>query len=105
MAGPRVSPDAHDRLGLLARVYDGFALAEEDLRARGAGELWGTRQTGLPSLRVADLVRDADLVQHAHREATALLDADPSLLAPEHRALREKLVRSYGEELSWRATG
>jgi ATP-dependent DNA helicase RecG len=105
MAGPRVSPEAHERLALLARVHDGFALAEEDLKVRGAGELWGTRQTGLPSLRVADLVRDADLVQHAHREAAALLDADPQLLADEHRALRERLLRSFGEELSWRATG
>jgi ATP-dependent DNA helicase RecG len=105
LAGPRVSPEAAERLALLARVHDGFRLAEEDLVARGAGELWGTRQTGLPALRVADLVTDADLVLHARREAEALLEADPALLAPEHRALRERLVRAYGEELSWRATG
>ncbi|MEO6462415.1 MAG: ATP-dependent DNA helicase RecG, partial [Candidatus Eisenbacteria bacterium] len=88
-----------------AATDDGFRLAEEDLKARGAGELWGTRQTGLPVLRVADLARDVDLVAAAQAMARKRIAADPQLLAPESAALRERLLRDFAEELSWRATG
>ncbi len=105
MAGPRTSPEARARLALLARTNDGFALAEEDLKARGPGELWGARQTGMPSFRVADFARDADLVVPASRAAAAIVDADPQLLAPAHQRLRARLMAHFAEELSWRATG
>jgi ATP-dependent DNA helicase RecG len=63
----------------------------------------GARQTGLPSLRVADLARDIDLVERAREAARTLLTEDPALAA--HARLRMRLERSYAEELSWRATG
>jgi ATP-dependent DNA helicase RecG len=105
VAGPRASAEARERLALLVRTDDGFRLAEEDLKARGPGELWGSRQTGLPALRVADLVRDLDLVEAAQAMARELIAEDPQLERPESAALRERLLRSFGEELSWRATG
>jgi ATP-dependent DNA helicase RecG len=105
MAGPRATPEATGRLALLVRTDDGFRLAEEDLQARGIGELWGTRQTGLPELRVADLGRDVDLVEAARALASELVAGDPQLLAPSVAALRERLLAGYAEELSWRATG
>jgi ATP-dependent DNA helicase RecG len=105
LAGPRSAPEARARLDLLASTDDGFKLAEEDLKVRGSGELWGARQTGLPALKVADLARDLDLVKRAHQEAEAAVEADPELLAPRHARLRARLVRLFGEELSWRATG
>jgi ATP-dependent DNA helicase RecG len=105
VAGPRASAEARERLALLVRTDDGFRLAEEDLKARGPGELWGSRQTGLPALRVADLVRDLDLVEAAQAMARELIADDPQLERPESAVLRERLLRSYGEELSWRATG
>jgi ATP-dependent DNA helicase RecG len=105
MAGPRAAPEAAARLALLAATDDGFRLAEEDLKARGAGELWGTRQTGLPALRVADLAQDVDLVEAARALAQAWIAADPTLEAPASASLRERLLRDFGEELSWRATG
>ena len=105
MAGPRAAPEATARLALLAATDDGFRLAEEDLKARGAGELWGTRQTGLPALRVADLAQDIDLVEAARGLAQAWIAADPSLETPASAPLRERLLRDFGEELSWRATG
>ncbi len=103
--GPRVTLEAQERLSILVRTDDGFALAEEDLKARGPGELWGARQTGLPSLRVADLARDSDLVETAQRIARELVETDPQLEEAAHRALRERLLRDFGEELTWRATG
>jgi len=105
LEGPRSAPEARARLELLASTDDGFRLAEEDLKTRGSGELWGARQTGLPALRVADLARDLDLVGRSRAEAEARVAADPSLLSPSHARLRARLERLFGEELSWRATG
>jgi len=105
LAGPRASPEARARLALLARSDDGFRLAEEDLKARGSGELWGARQTGLPEFRLADLARDLDLVEVARDAAQAMIEDDPHLLAREHAMMRERLLRRYAEELSWKATG
>ena len=105
MAGPRASAEARERLALLAQTSDGFALAEDDLKTRGPGELWGTRQTGLPGFRIADFARDEDLIAPARAAADAVVAADPELMRPEHRALKAALVSTYAEELSWRATG
>ncbi len=84
------SAEAKERLEVLERVADGFAVAEEDLRFRGPGDYFGTRQSGLPDLRMARL-SDQDLLSLARQEAAALLRADPSLARPEHRALAELL--------------
>jgi ATP-dependent DNA helicase RecG len=105
LAGPRASPEARERLALLVRSDDGFRLAEEDLKVRGPGELWGSRQTGLPALRVADLARDLDLVETAQALARRMIEEDPQLARLESAALRDRLLREFAEELSWRATG
>ncbi|MCP9454553.1 MAG: ATP-dependent DNA helicase RecG [Nitrospira sp.] len=90
---------ARERLETLVRSNDGFMIAEEDLRLRGPGELLGVRQWGVPEFRVADVVRDGDLLSEARREAEALLHADPDLTDPTHRELREAMVRVWGEKL------
>lgn len=77
-------PTAAHRLEVVAATSDGFRLAEADLRIRGPGEVLGTRQSGLPPLRFADLLRDIDLLTIARREASALLARDPDLSRPEH---------------------
>ncbi|PKN79803.1 MAG: DNA helicase RecG, partial [Chloroflexi bacterium HGW-Chloroflexi-9] len=81
------SAEAEERLSVLERTTDGFALAEADLQLRGPGDLFGTAQSGLATLRVASLL-DTRLIDTARREAESLLDADPDLALPEHRALR-----------------
>ena len=75
--------DARERLQLMERISDGFALAEEDLRLRGAGDYMGTRQSGLPDLRAAR-PSDQDILRLARREARRILDADPELEREEH---------------------
>ena len=72
----------------MVETNDGFRIAEVDLQLRGPGEFFGTRQSGLPEFRVADLLRDAALLEEARREAQAIIAADPELRAPEHRGLR-----------------
>ena len=93
------SSAARERLDALVRSTDGFVIAEEDLRIRGPGEFFGFRQWGMPEFRVANLVRDADMLQQARQEAVALLKHDPQLKAPAHRALRETMLRRWEAKL------
>ncbi|MGE3960197.1 MAG: ATP-dependent DNA helicase RecG [Dehalococcoidia bacterium] len=81
------TPDAEERLSIMERTRDGFELAEADLQLRGPGDLFGTAQSGVPTMRVASLL-DATLIDAARHEAEQLLDADPDLKSEEHRALR-----------------
>ena len=68
------SDDARERLKAMSSTTDGFAIAERDLELRGPGDFFGTRQSGLPTLRTGDLVRDRDIMESAHREARALVE-------------------------------
>lgn len=79
-----------ERLSMLERTNDGFKLAEEDLRLRGSGDFFGTRQSGLPDLKVASLA-DTGLLVEARSQAEWLWQQDPYLRALEHRALRERV--------------
>ena len=77
----------------MTKTNDGFKISEEDLRLRGPGDFFGSRQHGLPEMHVADLGADVNVLQKAQQEATLLLANDPSLAAPEHAALRESVDR------------
>ena len=79
---------AKRRLSILRETEDGFRIAEEDLRLRGAGEVLGTRQSGLPTLRLADLAVHEELVAVAHDDARLVLERDPHLESERGRALR-----------------
>ena len=87
------SEEARERLSAMENIDDGFKLAEVDLQLRGPGDYFGTRQSGLPDLRMARL-SDVDLLSLARREAQAILDQDPDLTAPEHQPLKQALARS-----------
>ena len=92
IANPK-SDDGQRRMEIMTRTNNGFLIAEEDLRIRGPGEIYGTRQSGMPSFRVADLVKDMRLLEVARQEAFHLLESDPDLSRPEHAALREAVER------------
>ena len=85
------SAEARERLEVMERLSDGFAVAEEDLRFRGPGDYFGTRQSGLPDLRMARL-SDQDLLALARQEASILLKEDPDLARPQHEALARSLA-------------
>ena len=97
--------DAKQRIEAMVATTDGFALAEVDLQLRGPGDFFGTRQHGLPSLKVANLTEELDLLHEARDDALALLDADPLLHEPNHHTLREELLRRYGETLQLALVG
>jgi ATP-dependent DNA helicase RecG len=87
------------RLDAIAKETDGFRLAEIDLQLRGAGEVLGTRQHGLPEFRVARLPDDAELLERARDRADELLDRDPRLESPEQALLRDAVTKRFGPEL------
>jgi ATP-dependent DNA helicase RecG len=85
--GGKLSDEARERLEAIAASDDGFRLAEVDLAIRGPGEFFGTRQSGMPELRIAHVLRDADLLAAAREDAFALVDDDPDLELPDHAGL------------------
>ncbi len=93
------SPGARERLSSLERLQDGLALAEEDMRLRGIGDFLGTRQSGLPQLRLARL-SDIPLLEMARREARRIFDEDPVLEAAEHRLLGRELAAAWGSGMT-----
>lgn len=94
MTGDNLSSDARTRIATMVETNDGFRIAEADLRLRGPGDLLGTQQSGIPQLRIADLVEDAELLQQARQVAQRVLDEDPLLDEVRHvpiaRAIQER---------------
>jgi len=91
MTGPRVSEQAEERLNAMVRTQDGFELAELDLSMRGPGEFFGTRQAGLPDFRVANLLRDKQVLELAKQEAARFANAP----APEGSETERERVRAH----------
>lgn len=90
---------ARERLEALVRSNDGFVIADEDLRIRGPGEFFGLRQWGMPEFRVANIVRDGELLQQARLEAFSILKQDPLLQMPVHQGLKEAMLRKWEKKL------
>ena len=91
---------ARERLRALCHSQNGFELAEKDLQLRGPGDFFGTRQHGLPPLRVANLYEDTDLLQQSREQLTALTRLDPQLEKPQHQIIRKTLQTRYGDVFS-----
>ena len=94
-----VSPEAAERLSVFVGTDDGFEIARADLRLRGMGDLFGERQSGIATFRIADPLRDERLSDVAHEAATAVLEKDPELEQPEHAPMRRVLGERYERSL------
>ena len=101
MSSSDLGQDARRRLETMCRTNDGFEIAEVDMELRGPGDVMGTQQSGVPDLKVADLVRDRPLLSSARYFAQELLEADPMLGRPEHLALRESLETALKARSNW----
>jgi ATP-dependent DNA helicase RecG len=88
---PPLSEGARARLQIMRETEDGFRIAEEDLRLRGAGEMLGTRQSGMPEFRLADMAAHGDLIEVARDDARLALERDPQLESPRGEAIRTLL--------------
>jgi ATP-dependent DNA helicase RecG len=99
------TPDSVERMRVMTQTTDGFEIAEADLKLRGPGEFFGTRQSGLPELKVADLSQELEMLKVARDDAMAILERDPELREPGHRAIRDELLRRFGDRLGLGAIG
>jgi len=97
--GQPTTDDGKARLDAIAATGDGFIIAEKDFEIRGMGEIFGPRQSGSTSLRIADLRSDMALLNMARRDARKWIEDDPTLSRPVHALLRRRLMEQYGEGL------
>ena len=91
---------AEKRNNIMVSTTDGFVIAEEDLKLRGPGEIFGTRQHGIPELNIADLVKNVDVLNKVRDVAEDIIDRDPQLGEPENLELKERIKRMFGENIS-----
>ena len=101
----RLTEEAQRRIDAMTSTNDGFRIAEVDLELRGPGEFFGTRQSGLPEFRSADLLQDTRLLEEARREATAIIARDRELSDPANRALRTALLARWRGKLALATAG
>jgi len=96
--GYAVSQETKQRVEFMEKTTDGFKVAEFDLEIRGPGEFMGAKQSGLPGFKMANLVRDFEILKLARDTAFELLQTDPDLKRPEHQEVRKELLKSLGPE-------
>ena len=101
LVGDPKTEEAWRRLEALCNHQDGFKLSEVDLALRGEGTLFGSRQSGMPDLKVAKLLRDIEVLVEARRTAFELVASDPNLKKPHHRPLRREIRELLGVDVKW----
>lgn len=92
LSSAKLGEPGRDKLEVMCRTLNGFEIAEEDFRLRGPGDVLGTAQSGLGSVRFSEWLSDMRLIHRANRDANAILDADPELVQPRHAPLRELIA-------------
>jgi len=100
VADPPLSEEAKKRLKAMSSITDGFKISEIDLKLRGPGEFFGTRQHGLPELKIADIVTDARLLYQARNWAFQIIEEDPNLTQKENLCIRSNFLRKYKRRFS-----
>ena len=95
-----VSEESRSRLKIMSKTSDGFVISEEDLKMRGPGDFFGSRQHGLPKLRIADMSEDIEILRKAQLCAEEILRRDEKLRTPENKGLRELIDRLFEDDMS-----
>jgi ATP-dependent DNA helicase RecG len=95
MTGGKVGEEAQQRLATMVATSDGFEIAEKDLELRGPGEFFGTKQAGMPNLRVANLIRDRKLLELAKGEARGLVDGSTKEVTPEEKRMAVQYLKTH----------
>ena len=101
MTKDELSKDARLRMDTMVRTNDGFEIAEVDLELRGPGDVLGTQQSGVPDLKMADLLRDREILSAARYIANRILEEDPALEQPHHAILNTTLKRAVAGRPDW----
>lgn len=102
MSSYKISNESRKRLETMVRTNDGFEIAEVDMQLRGPGDLEGTQQSGVGfTLKISNLGRDGEILQHARHQASDLLDDDPKLQKQENQILVQNLIKMKSTEFDW----
>lgn len=102
LTGNKMSNDTRTRMETMVRTNDGFEIAEVDLKLRGPGDLMGTQQSGVLALKIADIVKDQEILKAARAYAIDLLKADPDLVQPEHQCVAYTLDQLQRHKNLWK---
>ena len=86
----------------MCQTTDGFVIAEEDLKLRGPGELFGTKQHGLPELNISDLVKNAKILEQTKVIAAEIIERDPNLASTENVGIKKHVQKMFGENIRLR---
>lgn len=105
MTSQKLTADGRKRIATMVNSNDGFVIADVDLSLRGPGDLQGTRQSGLPDLKIANLVKDEKIMRHARETAMAIIEKDPLLTSTENRVLKETLRTKFRDEAIYAVVG
>lgn len=90
---------ARERMRILQKSNDGFEISEKDLELRGPGEFFGTKQHGIPELKIANLINDMSILKVVQKEAREILKVDPELRLDKHKKLREKIEKMFKTQI------
>lgn len=97
--GDPKTPEARERLKIMAKTNDGFKIAEMDFRLRGPGEFFGTRQHGLPELKISDLLRDFSILKQVRKDAFEIVAEDTHLASQTHLKIKQKIIETFKDRL------
>jgi ATP-dependent DNA helicase RecG len=97
MTGSQLSNDARERIKIMTSTGNGFEIAEKDLELRGPGEIEGTRQSGALNLKLADIIKDRNILETAKKVAEEIVEKDPEIDLPENEALKNYLMSLQGK--------
>ena len=92
--------ESNERLNVLVSTSDGFKIADEDLKLRGPGDFFGSRQHGLPEMKIANMMKDGEVIREAHSAAENLLKKNPALSGEEYAPLRNAVNRMFSSRIS-----
>jgi len=99
------TPEAQKRLTVMTQTQDGFMIAQEDLEIRGPGEFFGTKQHGLPELKIGNIISDIDIMEIARKEAVNIIKSDPELSAKENYLIKRNFLQSFKHRIDLAKVG
>ena len=94
-----MSSQCRERLGIMVKSNNGFEIAEKDLKLRGPGDFFGTRQHGLPEFKLANILTDTKLLKLSNDAAKEVINSDPNFEKEENKVLKQELFGRYNEQL------
>lgn len=98
LTGYELSKESRQRMHIMTQTGDGFVIAEEDLKMRGPGDIYGTRQSGALDFKIADIIHDVDIMEETKAAAQNILSADPYLEQPQHQPLKQDIHKSRNKQ-------